>query len=205
MLVTNKTDYFVTGTSIHIVEYDPCWKIRFNEFKDVLWPVVVDHLIDFEHVGSTAVEGLAARPIIDIDIIVSNMNALLKVIERLVPLGYVHQGELGIQGRHAFFQQENVSKLHLYVCLEGSLGLRNHLALRDYLRAHPSAVKEYSNLKKRLAQQYPNNIDCYVEGKRSFIAAILKRCSFTPCELLNVLSSNKSPKQLSNQITNLLS
>ena len=205
MLVTNKTDYFVTGTSIHIVEYDPCWKIRFNEFKDVLWPVVVDHLIDFEHVGSTAVEGLAARPIIDIDIIVSNMNALLKVIERLVPLGYVHQGKLGIQGRHAFFQQENVSKLHLYVCLEGSLGLRNHLALRDYLRAHPSAVKEYSNLKKQLAQQYPNNIDCYVEGKRSFIAAILKRCSFTPCELLNVLSSNKSPKQLSNQITNLLS
>ena len=203
MLVTNKTDYFVTGTSIHIVEYDPCWKIRFNEFKDVLWPVVADHSIGFEHVGSTAVGGLAAKPIIDIDIIVSNMNALLKVIERLVPLGYVHQGELGIQGRHAFFQQENVSKLHLYVCLEGSLGLRNHLALRDYLRAHPSAVKEYSNLKKRLAQQYPNNIDCYVEGKTSFIAAILELCSFTPCELLNVLSSNQSLKQLSNQIHNL--
>ena len=196
MLVTNKTDYFVTGTSIHIVEYDPCWKKRFNEFKDVLWPVVADHSTGFEHVGSTAVEGLAAKPIIDIDIIVSSMNALLKVIERLVPLGYVHQGELGIQGRHAFFQQENVSKLHLYVCLEGSLGLRNHLALRDYLRAHPSAVKEYSNLKKRLAQQYPNNIDCYVEGKTSFIAAILERCSFTPCELLNVLSSNKSPKSI---------
>ena len=196
MLVTNKTDYFVTGTSIYIVEYDPCWKTRFNEFKDVLWPVVADHSIGFEHVGSTAVEGLAAKPIIDIDIIVSSMNALLKVIERLVPLGYVHQGELGIQGRHAFFQQENVSKLHLYVCLEGSLGLRNHLALRDYLRAHPSAVKEYSNLKKRLAQQYPNNIDCCVEGKTSFIAAILERCSFTPCELLNVLSSNKSPKSI---------
>ena len=196
MLVTNKTDYFVTGTSIYIVEYDPCWKTRFNEFKDVLWPVVADHSIGFEHVGSTAVEGLAAKPIIDIDIVVSSMNALLKVIERLVPLGYVHQGELGIQGRHAFFQQVNVSKLHLYVCLEGSLGLRNHLALRDYLRAHPSAVKEYSNLKKRLAQQYPNNIDCYVEGKTSFIAAILERCSFTPCELLNVLSSNKSPKSI---------
>ena len=183
----------MTGASIHIVEYDPCWKTRFNEFKDVLWPVVADYSIGFEHVGSTAVEGLAAKPIIDIDIVVSSMNALLKVIERLVPLGYVHQGELGIQGRHAFFQQENVSKLHLYVCLEGSLGLRNHLALRDYLHAHPSAVKEYSNLKKRLAQQYPNNIDCYVEGKTSFIAAILERCSFTPCELLNVLSSNQSP------------
>ena len=157
---------------------------------------MADYSIGFEHVGSTAVEGLAAKPIIDIDIVVSSMNALLKVIERLVPLGYVHQGELGIQGRHAFFQQENVSKLHLYVCLEGSLGLRNHLALRDYLRAHPSAVKEYSNLKKRLAQQYPNNIDCYVEGKTSFIAAILERCSFTPCELLNVVSSNKSPKTI---------
>ncbi len=186
----------MTGTSIHILEYDSCWKIRFNEFKDVLWPVVADHSIGFEHVGSTAVEGLAAKPIIDIDIVVSSMNALLKVIERLVPLGYVHQAELGIQGRHAFFQQENVSKLHLYVCLEGSLGLRNHLALRDYLRAHPSAVKEYSNLKKRLAQQYPNNIDCYVKGKTSFIAATLERCSFTPCELLNVLSSNKSPKSI---------
>ena len=194
----------MTGTSIHIVEYDPCWKTRFNEFKDVLWPVVAEHSISFEHVGSTALEGLAAKPIIDIDIVVSGMNALLKVIERLVPLGYVHQGELGIQGRHAFFQQENVSKLHLYVCLEGSLGLRNHLALRDYLHAHPSAAKEYSNLKKRLAQKYPNNIDCYVEGKTSFIAAILERCSFTPCEPLNVLSSNQSLKQLSNQINNLL-
>ena len=204
MLVTNKTDYFVTGTSVHIVENNPCCKIKFNEFKDVLWPVVADHSIGFEHVGSTAVEGLAAKPIIDIDIVVSSMNALLKVIERLVPLGYVHQGELGIQGRHVFFQQENVSKLHLYVCLEGSLGLRNHLALRDYLRAHPSAVKEYSNLKKRLAQQHPNDIDCYVEGKTSFVAAILEQCFFTPCELLNVLNGNLL-KQLSNQITNVLS
>ena len=169
LIVTNKTDYFVTGTSIHIVEYDPCWKTRFNEFKDVLWPVVADHSIGFEHVGSTAVEGLAAKPIIDIDIVVSSMNALLKVIERLVPLGYVHQGELGIQGRHAFFQQENESKLHLYVCLDGSLGLRNHLALSC----------KYSNLKKQLAQQYPNS--CYVE-ENIFIVAILGRCSFTPCE-----------------------
>ena len=68
----------MTGTSIHIVEYDPFWKIRFNEFKDVLWPVVVDRSIGFEHVGSAAVEGSAAKPIIDIDIIVSSMNALLK-------------------------------------------------------------------------------------------------------------------------------
>ena len=186
----------MTGASIHILEYDPCWKTSLNEFKDVFWPVVADYSIGFEHVGSTAVEGLEAKPIIDIDIVVSSMDALLKVIGRLVPLGHVHQGELGIQGRHAFFQQENVSKLHLYVCLEGSLSLRNHPALRDYLHAHPAAVKKYSNLKKRLAQQYPNNIGCYVERKTSFIASILERCSFTPCELLNVVSSNKSPKTI---------
>ena len=145
----------MTGASIHIVEYDPCWKTRFNEFKDVLWPVVADYSIGFEHVGSTAVEGLAAKPIIDIDIVVSSMNALLKVIERLVPLGYVHQGELGIQGRHAFFQQENESKLHLYVCLEGSLGLRNYLALRDYLCAHPSLSKNTLILRSDLMNSIP--------------------------------------------------
>ena len=81
------------------------------------------HSIGLEHVGSTSVEGLAAKPIIDIDIVVSSVNALLKVIECLVSLGYAHQGELGIQGRHAFFQTANVSKLHLYICLEDSLGL----------------------------------------------------------------------------------
>jgi GrpB-like predicted nucleotidyltransferase (UPF0157 family) len=136
-----------------VVEYDPLWATLFTEFKASIWPHVKDIASAFEHVGSTSVPGLAAKPIIDIDIIVSNMSVALRVIQRLTPLGYTHRGDLGIKGRHAFFHPSEPPDHHLYVCLEGSIGLRNHLVLRDYLRIHPVAATQYGTLKMRLAER----------------------------------------------------
>ena len=178
---------------IVVVDYDPRWATLFSEFRDTLWPHVEDIATAFEHVGSTSVPGLVAKPIIDMDIVVPNMTVALEVIERLTPLGYTHRGELGVRGRHAFFHPEDAPKHHLYVCLEGSIGLRNHLALRDYLRAHPAAVSEYTALKMRLAEQHSNDIDAYIEGKTAFIVGILEQLGLARDDLFEVVGANKAP------------
>ena len=98
------------------------------------------------------------------------------VIGRLAALGYVHMGNRGIDGREAF--KNNPSGLpphHLYLCPQGSLGLENPLALRDYLRAHPETAQAYGDLKKRLASQFPHDIDSYIDGKTDLILGILQQ------------------------------
>ena len=180
---------------IVVTDYDPSWASLFLTFRDALWPHVHDIAADFEHVGSTAVPGLAAKPIIDMDIIVPDSRTAWEVIVRLRPLGYVHRGEMGVKGRHAFFHPQDQPPHHLYVCLLGSVGLNNHLALRDHLRTHPEHLLEYGRLKRELAARYPNDIDAYIDGKTSFIVGILKQVGMTPDELVEVVGANQMPRE----------
>src|SRR6185436_17206244 len=120
-----------------------------------VWAVVQDLALAIEHVGSTSVPGLAAKPIIDMTVIVRSAD-ITRTIERLATIGYVHRGNLGIEDREAFHNPPQSPAHHLYLCAAGSLGLLNPLALRDYLRIHPDAVRAYGELKKTLAQRFPN-------------------------------------------------
>ena len=178
--------------TIVVADYDPGWVTLFAELRDSIWPHVDDIAIAFEHVGSTSVPGLAAKPIIDIDIIVPNPRTALEAITRLRPLGYIHRGEMGVAGRHAFFHPDDKPAHHLYVCLLGSVGLRNHLALRDYLRTHPEDSLKYASLKRELAKRHPNDIDAYIDGKTTFIVAILERLGMTPDDVLEVVGANQA-------------
>jgi len=180
-----------------VVDYDPRWATLFAEFRDALWPHVEDIATAFEHVGSTSVPGLAAKPIIDMDIVVPDMAVAIEVIERLAPLGYTHRGDLGITGRHAFFHPADTPEHHLYVCLEGSIGLRNHLVLRDYLLTHPTAVSEYATLKMCLAEQHSDDINAYIEGKTEFIVGLLEHLDLTADDLLEVVRANRAPDSTS--------
>ena len=112
-----------------------------------------------EHVGSTAVPGLAAKPIIDLTVVVPTHAEVAAAIERLSTLGYVHRGSLGIDGREAFDADARLPRHHLYLCARDSVALANHLTVRDYLRRHPETADEYGALKKRLAQAFPHDID----------------------------------------------
>ena len=176
---------------IIVVDYDPDWADAFEAYRAHIWPHVDQYASSIEHVGSTAVPGLAAKPIIDMDIVVSDEAKADKVINCLSALGYIHLGERGIAGRHAFIEPVTTPPHHLYVCIEGSLGLKNHLILRDHLRAHPEAVSGYAMLKRLLARHHPSDIEAYVDGKTSFIVNILSRYNLLDTEVAEIVASNE--------------
>lgn len=179
---------------IVVVDYDPKWSEIFKKYEEEYLKYLKDIRVDIQHVGSTSVEGLAAKPIIDIDIIVEDDESLKTVIKNLAKLGYDHVGDLGIKGREAFKLVKPNEKLkyshHLYAGKKDSLGIQNHLKFRNYLRSHPEAVIEYSNLKKMLATKFEYDIDSYIEGKTDFVINILKQCGVTESDRIDISNQN---------------
>jgi GrpB-like predicted nucleotidyltransferase (UPF0157 family) len=178
---------------IIVSAHDPGWSQAFEQLRARVWPVVSDVALALEHVGSTSVPGLAAKPVIDADLVVRSAADMPVAIERLATLGYVHLGDLGIEGREAFESPAGFAEHHLYACPRDNLGLANHLAVRDYLRSHPDAVREYGELKLRLAREFPHDIDGYIAGKTGFLIGILVAAGFT-CEQLDAIDrANQKP------------
>jgi GrpB-like predicted nucleotidyltransferase (UPF0157 family) len=177
--------------SIEVVDYDPAWVELFEQLKARIWPLVADFALGIEHVGSTSVPGLAAKPIIDLDIVIPSSTDVPLAVERLAQLGYEHRGNLGIEGREAFKNPPGSVRHHLYVCWHGSTGLRNHLALRDYLRANPEEARAYGALKKQLALEHPHDIDAYIRDKTDFIIGILGRMNLNTDQLESIRKANK--------------
>ena len=160
-----------------VTSYDKTWAKDFIEIRDELYTVLKDLVLGIEHVGSTSVEGLSAKPIIDIDVVIQDRDKLPEVISALQKIGYSHEGDQGISGREAFKYEgkEHLRKHHLYVCAQDAEELRRHIAFRDYLRNNPDAVAEYSRIKEEGAMLYPWDIDKYIEHKSPFIESIYKR------------------------------
>jgi GrpB-like predicted nucleotidyltransferase (UPF0157 family) len=157
-----------------VVPYDPAWPAAFALLRDRIAPVLGELAVGIEHVGSTAVPGLAAKPIIDIDVVIRHADNLPDVVARLATLGYTHLGDLGIIGREAFRATEGLPRHHLYVCAAGAAALQAHLALRDALRADPELAAAYAALKRDLAELYRDDRDSYAENKSAFIASALR-------------------------------
>jgi GrpB-like predicted nucleotidyltransferase (UPF0157 family) len=142
------------------------------------------------HVGSTSVPGLAAKPIIDVDIVVEHQDKPI-VIQSLAKLGYRHLGNLGIPQRDAFKAPPGPIPHHLYVCPPDSQALANHLAVRNYLRQHPERAAAYGKLKGDLARRYADDMDSYVQGKSEFLSTILRECGFNEDQLLAIKKMNQ--------------
>ena len=157
--------------------YDEAWKKDFAAIRDELEAVLNGLVLRIEHVGSTSVEGLSAKPVIDIDVVIGDRSILPEVISALESIGYSHEGDLGIPGREAFKYEgkDHLKKHHLYVCAQDAEELKRHIAFRDYLRSDPDAVAEYSRIKEEGARLYPDDIDKYIEHKSPFIESIYKR------------------------------
>ena len=168
--------------TIVVVAYDPGWPEIFERLRSQIWSAVGEIATTVEHVGSTSVPGLAAKPIIDISVVVPTEADVPASIQRLAVLGYVHQGNLGVEGREAFAAPRALPSHHLYLCPSDSLALANHLAVRNYLRAHPDVAREYGTLKKRLAGQFPHDIDGYTDGKTDTILRILQMAGLSADE-----------------------
>jgi len=152
------------------------WHQLFAEEETQLRNAIGAQVVAIEHVGSTAVCGLAAKPIIDIAVAVREIADAEKCVTQLAGIGYKSRGELGIPGRRYFTKGDpRTHHLHL-VELDGALW-RSHLLFRDYLRQHPEVAKEYENLKTELARKYAENREAYTEGKAAFIEDVLKAAS----------------------------
>jgi GrpB-like predicted nucleotidyltransferase (UPF0157 family) len=160
--------------SVRVVDYDSAWPAKFEELRARVLQALGSIAVAVEHVGSTAVPGLVAKPIIDIDVVVASSLDAAAAIERLAALGYRHRGNLGIKGREAFDSPRGLPAHHLYVCLQGSSALQNHLIIRDCLRRSCNAAATYGALKKRLAERYPQDIEKYVSGKSEFLLGLLR-------------------------------
>ena len=154
-----------------VLPYDERWKQDFLAIKAELTEALGPLAIRIEHVGSTSIQGLSAKPVIDIDVVMKDYSVLEDVVSALGRIGYRHEGDLGIAGREAFKYdgKEHLKKHHLYVCPEDSPELRRHIAFRDHLRTHPEAVREYSRIKEEGAKRYPDDIERYIEYKAPFI------------------------------------
>ena len=157
-----------------VLPYDEQWRQDFLRIKAELTNTLGQLTIGIEHVGSTSVQGLSAKPIIDIDVIIKDYTVLENVVSALREIGYQHEGNLGIVGREAFKYdgKEHLQKHHLCVCPEDSPELKRHIAFRDYLRTHPDAVREYSHIKEEAVKQFPDDIERYIGYKSPFIEKI---------------------------------
>jgi GrpB-like predicted nucleotidyltransferase (UPF0157 family) len=160
---------------IIIVDYDAAWPALFATLRASVAEALGDVAVAIDHVGSTAVPGLAAKPIIDLDVAIRAPADLPVVIDRLAPLGYDYEGERGVAGRAAFTWPRHLPCHHLYVCALASAEYRRHLLFRDFLRVDPGAAAAYATLKHRLAAQYRTERDAYADAKTSFIWATLVR------------------------------
>ena len=163
--------------NVVVEKWNPKWKDEFERIVVSLGKDIIYNSIKIEHVGSTSVEGLSAKPIIDLDIVIENDK--FEIIKRLLnDKGYKHEGDLGIEGREAFSYsgKEELMTHHLYVCPKDSKELFKHITFRDFLKNNPALASEYSKVKEQAAVLYPDDIDKYMEFKAEIIEKIYKKC-----------------------------
>ena len=167
-------DRYIRRKRVVVLPYDEAWNRDFIRISTRIKSALEGLAIRIEHVGSTSVPGLSAKPIIDLDVVIEDGSWLEAVITALGGIGYRHEGDLGIAGREAFAYEgkEHLRKHHLYVCPSNSAELKRHLAFRDYLRARPEAAREYGRIKEEGAALYPYDIEKYIEHKSPFIERI---------------------------------
>ncbi|MBM7644518.1 GrpB-like predicted nucleotidyltransferase (UPF0157 family) [Scopulibacillus daqui] len=157
---------------VEVTPYHPRWTRMFNEEADQLRDVFGSVILDIHHIGSTSVEGLKAKPIIDMMPVVRDIHNIDGFNKAMIAMGYEPMGENGIPGRR-FFQKGGDNRTHhIHMYQLGNPEIERHLAFRDYLRAHPKSAKEYGNLKEALAQQFPYDIESYIKGKEQLVTDI---------------------------------
>ena len=161
-----------------VLPYDEAWKFEFEKIKNEILFAVGDLAVGIEHVGSTSVEGLSAKPCIDIDVVIKDYSVFDEVVSKLAAIGYIHEGNLGIKDREAFKYSDkpHLQKHHLYVCPQDSEELRRHVTFRNFLRSNPEAVEVYGAVKEAAARLFPNDIDGYIQYKTPCIEKLYRQC-----------------------------
>ena len=159
---------------VEVVPHNPEWQNLFVIESKAIAKILGSNLVEIYHIGSTAIPNIYAKPIIDLLLAVENINQVDRQNESMENFGYEAMGEFGI-GNRRYFRKHNAlgqRTHHVHIFPANSPQIARHLAFRDYLIAHPLIAQKYSDLKQRLAQQHPHDIDSYMDGKDEFIKEI---------------------------------
>jgi len=154
---------------IEVVPYNSEWPSLFEEEKKALLDLDIPTIRRIHHIGSTAVDDLAAKPIIDILLEVDSLESLDQSQKKIEELGYESMGEFGIEGRRYYRKGKEIRTHHIHAFLASNPHSLRHIAFRDYLSANEKIKKEYASLKLKVASQCENDIDRYCDGKNEFI------------------------------------
>ncbi len=185
--------YYIRTPQITVTDYDPAWLEAFQTLARLLAPVLHRFGGALEHIGSTSVEGLAAKPVIDVDYVLADAALWPQVKRELETLGFYHRGDGGLPGREMFTESLRLDFRHnFYVCVAGSPHLENHLQLRGYLRGNPEALRRYGECKKRLAREFPDSVDDYCVGKSDLLSEFLAAAGFDVDTVDDINKINKS-------------
>ena len=159
-----------------VVEYRPEWPLAYEKEKERIQKILKENCLALWHIGSTSVPNLVAKPIIDILPVVRDLRLVDTKNADFEALGYECMGEFGLAGRRYFRKggDERTHQIHIFA-RESAHDIARHLAVRDYLRAFPQAAAAYGELKMRLAQQYPEDIEGYCDGKDAFVKGLEQR------------------------------
>ena len=174
MTSRKSTSLGLESGTVRVVPYDPTWPDLYADEVARLEQVLAAHGLSlvFEHTGSTAVNGLAAKPVLDILAGHRSEEERRVAIAALQAGGYLFRGEQGISGRD-FFRRGQPRQYHIHLTMIGSRFWQDQRTFRDYLRAHPDAAAAYGKLKNDLMARYPRDREAYIEGKTAFVEAIL--------------------------------
>jgi GrpB-like predicted nucleotidyltransferase (UPF0157 family) len=167
-----------TGESprvIRIVDYDPAWPQRFREVTGPLREALRDAALRIDHIGSTSVPGLAAKPVIDIQISVVELAPTDPFRVPLQSLGYVYREQNPERTKRYFREPPGQPRTHIHVRRAGSFSEQFPLLFRDYLRVHPRAAGEYAAVKRELAARHPRDGLAYTNAKADFVWALVHR------------------------------
>jgi GrpB-like predicted nucleotidyltransferase (UPF0157 family) len=158
---------------VRLVQYSPEWAKIFDREEKLLQSSIGEYIIEIQHIGSTSITGMLAKPIIDIGVAIERFEEGVVCIKPLEALGYIYNGENGIPRRH-YFDKGDPTAYHLHILEQDSDEWKKHITFRDFLRNNEEAANEYARLKQQLARKFRHDRLAYTEGKSEFIHHILK-------------------------------
>ena len=162
--------------TVRLVAHHSGWAANFDGEKQLLLKTLGEKVVDIRHIGSTSIPGMPAKPIIDILAAVQKLADVETFAQGLSQIGYKDKGSGGVSGRRYFVKGGEVQRTHhLNFCEPNSVFWRSHLAFREYLERHPESAREYAALKRRLADEFPNDRGAYTDGKEEFVRSVLDR------------------------------
>lgn len=162
----------VERNQVRLLPHREEWALEYAEVARRLAAALGENALEIQHVGSTAIRGICAKPILDVAVRVVTFAKL----DGVARLGYEACGESGVPGRFLFVLREggHLSLQHIHCYEDGNPAFQKQVKFRDYLNAHPEEARKYDRLKRELAEKYPESRSLYTAGKETFIQRILE-------------------------------